>query len=216
MDLKLAWGKCLSRKSRVFLWAPLVTLGGLLILGPGPRSITPAAASEGDAPKMISAHVPPVDAPKSISGSKRQLMLAAFIAQRWYLPSDDALAMVRIADRAAVRRSLDPVLILAMIAVESSFNAEAVSPMGAKGLMQVIPEFHPEKFPDSASVFDPEINVAAGTRILKEYLAQSGDLEMALQRYAGASADNGMVYANRIWDEVDRINAAIGAGPQRL
>lgn len=224
MDFNPARQACLSRKwsrkSRLVLGVPLILLAALLTFGPGPRSIRPAMANEADLPKTIAAHVPPLEAPRTAAQaqtrSKRQLMLAAFIAQRWYRPGEEALALVRIADRAAAKRSLDPVLVLAMIAVESSFDPAAVSSMGAKGLMQIIPEFHPEKFTDPESIFDPETNVLAGTRILKEYLAQSGDLERALQRYAGASADSDMVYANRIWDEVDRINAAIGAGPQRL
>ena len=228
MDKSLAWRRMLSvrmasmralpllrtlpvRRSRIVLGLPALALAGMLAFGPGPRSITPAAASETDAPKMIAAKVAPVEFPRAVPQSKRQMLLASFIAQRWYLPGEQALALVRIAHRAAVKRSLDPVLILAMIAVESSFNPEAVSPAGAKGLMQVIPEFHPDKFSDATSVFDPETNVLAGTRILKEYLAQSGDLDVALQRYAGASADGEMVYANRIQGEVDRINAAMGA-----
>lgn len=222
MDSGPAWHGSLSlglsRRSQAVAGVALMALAALLGFAPGTRSVAPAMADELDAPKTVAARVPPVTAPPMTvpEPAARQLMLASFIAQRWYRPGDEALALVRIADRAAARRSLDPVLILAMIAVESGFDPTAISSMGATGLMQIIPEFHPEKFSDPAALFDPETNVFVGTRILEEYLAQSGDLETALQRYAGASADSGMAYAHRVLDEVGRINAAMEAETRRL
>lgn len=140
--------------------------------------------------------------------ARREERIAGFIARRYALGLEQAVDLVRIAERAAARRGLDPVLLLAMIAVESGFNQRAVSTAGAKGLMQIIPEFHPDKFDRPEAVFDPEHNVAAGARILKEYLLKHGDIEAALQRYAGASADPQLLYANRIYDEIERIKAA--------
>lgn len=151
----------------------------------------------------------PAELPESRAvAERREQQMAGFIAQRYTVGVEHAVQLVRIAERAAQRRGLDPVLLLAMMAVESGFNPRAVSAAGAKGLMQIIPEFHPDKFARPEAVFDPESNVAAGAHILKEYLQQHGDIELALQRYAGASADRGLVYANRIYDEIDRLNAA--------
>ena len=223
MDLHRACRKCFTIRVRSVLIALLAApLAAWLTVGIGQRSIAPAVAGEGDAPKSIGAQVAPVEPPhaKPLRPSQRQLALAAFIAQRWYLPGEQALALVRITEKAAARRSLDPVLVLAMIAVESGFNPEATSPAGAKGLMQVIPEFHPEKFSDPSLVFDPEANILAGTRILREYLSQYGDLTTALQRYAGAGPNAALLYTTRIYDELARMNAVIGlpapAMPQRI
>jgi len=226
-------------RSRVMFVAWAAALGSFMVLHYGVRTIFPAldldAASSTEPPSVARAAITnpnpngspnsrtgptSFDAPKTIPQSKHHALLANFIAQRYYLARDDALSLVRIAHHAAAKRSLDPVLLIAMMAVESSFNPEAVSSMGAKGLMQIIPEYHPDKFPDPETVFDPETNIFAGARILKEYLRQSGDLDNALQRYAGASADTGMAYATRIYTEVDRIKAAVmgaaGARAQRL
>ena len=162
-----------------------------------------------EAPHQPVASVDPVPARAALPAGQRERLIAGFITSRYYIGPSEALQFVRIAERAAARRGLDPVMLLAMMAVESSFDHEAVSPAGAKGLMQIIPEFHPEKFEHPESVFDPEHNIHAGARILKEYLGQVGDLQAALQRYAGASADTRLLYARRVHEEIDRINAAL-------
>lgn len=168
------------------------------------------------APHQPVASVDPIPDRTALPAGQRERLIAGFIASRYYIGPSEALQFVRIAERAATRRGLDPVVLLAMMAVESSFNHEAVSPAGAKGLMQIIPEFHPEKFEHPESVFDPEHNIHTGARILKEYLGQVGNLQAALQRYAGASADTRLLYARRVHEEIDRINAAIESrGSQR-
>jgi len=75
------------------------------------------------------------------------------------------------------------------MAIESRYNPVAESSMGAKGLMQVIPRFHPEKLIEHGgddALLDPEVNIRVGTWVLHEYLRHLGDLESALQKYAGA------------------------------
>ena len=108
---------------------------------------------------------------------------------------------------------LDPMLILAVIAVESRFNPIAESVMGAKGLMQVIPRFHPEKFGPLGGeqvAFETTANITVGAKILKEYLGRTGDLTNALQLYVGASteeAENG--YSAKVIAERERLNSAL-------
>ena len=84
-------------------------------------------------------------------------------------------------------------MILAVIAVESRFNPIAESAMGAKGLMQVIPRFHIEKFDPFGGekvAFEPEANIMVGAKILKEYIRRTGDVADALQMYAGATLED--------------------------
>ena len=105
---------------------------------------------------------------------------------------------------------LDPLLILAVIAVESRFNPVAESVMGAKGLMQVIPRYHPDKFNPLGGekvAFDLQANIVVGAKILKEYIRRTGDLADALQLYVGASSDeNENGYTGKIMAERDRLN----------
>src|SRR5204863_439614 len=73
--------------------------------------------------------------------------------------------MVAAAFRAAREVGLDPLLVLAVISVESRFNPIAESVMGAKGLMQIIPRYHPVKLAavgGEAAVWDPESNIVVG------------------------------------------------------
>ena len=68
-------------------------------------------------------------------------------------------------------------VVLAVAATESGYNPIAESVVGAKGLMQVIPKFHPEKLaPQGGEValFEPEVNIRVGAQILHEYLRRFG------------------------------------------
>jgi soluble lytic murein transglycosylase-like protein len=77
---------------------------------------------------------------------------------------------------------LDPDLVTSVIRAESGFNVRAVSPKGAQGLMQLMPQTATELGVQNA--FDPEANVQAGTRYLRELLERYNfDLVKALAAY---------------------------------
>lgn len=90
--------------------------------------------------------------------------------------------------RTAGRHRLDPSLVKAVIHVESGFNPQAVSPKGARGLMQVMPDTG-RRF-GRTDLFDPEQNVEAGSEYLKYLLSLfDGDVRLALAAYnAGEGA----------------------------
>lgn len=93
-----------------------------------------------------------------------------------------------IIDDAAKEHSVEPSLIRALIHTESAFNPRAVSPKGARGLMQLMPEI--ARFLGVKNSFDPLQNISGGTRhlalLIKRY---GGNLKLALAAYnAGEQA----------------------------
>eukprot|EP01031_Cornospumella_fuschlensis_P004096 gene4096-5118_t len=104
---------------------------------------------------------------------------------------------------------LDPLLILAVMAIESGLNPFAESPMGAQGLMQVMSKIHHEKFQDMGGVqaaLNPVANIRVGSLILKDYVTRGGSVEAGLKTYVGAAAfetDDG--YGSRVLAEYKRL-----------
>lgn len=84
-------------------------------------------------------------------------------------------------DKASRTHALDPRLIAAVIRAESGYDPGAVSPRGAQGVMQIMPATQRELGLDDP--FDPEANVEAGSRYLRQQLDRFGSLELALAAY---------------------------------
>jgi soluble lytic murein transglycosylase-like protein len=139
---------------------------------------------------------------------REQHVMTQYIAKR-YRVSESAIAeYVAAAYRAGEQYSLDPLLILAVMAVESRYNPVAQSGVGAKGLMQVMPKFHLEKLADhggEAALLEPEVNIQVGARFLREYQRRFHDTEAALQMYAGAFDEPTSQYANKVFAEKARL-----------
>lgn len=100
-----------------------------------------------------------------------------------------------LAQASAERHGLDPALVLAVVAVESAFEPKAVSPKGAQGLMQLMPQTATAL--GVADSLDPAQNLDGGTRHLGSLLTlYRGDLRRALAAYnagQGAVARHGGV-----------------------
>lgn len=139
---------------------------------------------------------------------REQRLITEFIARR-YRVSDTAVAnYVAAAYRAGEQYSLDPLLILAVMAVESRYNPVAESLVGAKGLMQVMPKYHLDKLADlggEEALLEPEVNIQVGAQILREYQRRCHDTEAALQMYAGAFDEPSGQYATKVFAERSRL-----------
>jgi len=150
----------------------------------------------------------PIQAQEETALEREQRAVTEYIAKR-YRVSDTAIAgYVSTAYRAGAQYKVDPLLILAVMAVESRYNPVAESVVGAKGLMQVMPKFHLDKLMDHGgehALLEPEVNILVGAQILREYQRRLGDTEAALQMYAGAYDEPTAQYSSKVLAERARL-----------
>jgi soluble lytic murein transglycosylase-like protein len=131
--------------------------------------------------------------------TKQQATVASWIARRYKVAPEPIGRLVQEAWAIGSKAGLDPTLILAIMAVESSFNPFAQSPVGAQGLMQVMTRVHDDKydaFGGTHAAFDPISNLRVGVQVLKECIARAGSLHDGLRHYVGAAlieSDGGYV-----------------------
>lgn len=134
-----------------------------------------------------------------------------------------ALPYAGIVDAAAAEHALSPALIHAVIRAESNYDAAAVSPKGAVGLMQLMPATARELGVDDAS--NPASNIRGGVRYLKQLLERfDDDVALALAAYnAGPAAvvrSGGAIpayaetrrYVPRVVSEYRRLQALAESG----
>ena len=137
--------------------------------------------------------------------------LARVVGNRYRVSHQTTREFVSTAYREAKRNRLDPMLIVAVMEVESGFNPAAQSDGGAIGLMQVIPRYHPDKFSTTRgeSVRDPSTNIRVGSQALKEYIVRGGTEAAGLQLYNGAAGDASNAYAAKVTAERQRLQDAV-------
>jgi hypothetical protein len=163
----------------------------------------------GGSPAVAARAVPVLD--------REQMNIARFISKRYRVTVDATSEFVYHAYRAARDFKLDPMLVLAVMSVESSFNPKAQSSAGAQGLMQVLTRVHADRFRPFGGIpaaFDPVANIRVGSAILKEYLQREGTIEGALKSYVGAALlehDGG--YGMKVLNARERIAAAAAGRP---
>ncbi|MET1254798.1 transglycosylase SLT domain-containing protein [Aliikangiella maris] len=108
-----------------------------------------------------------------------------------HIPEDERLAILRLVHREAKNFALDPLLVLALINVESNFDQFAISSAGARGLMQVMPFWKKEIGTPDDSLFDMQTNIRYGCAILSLYLEkEKQNTTQALARYNGSKGQD--------------------------
>jgi hypothetical protein len=170
------------------------------------QSVVEAAAAETQSPAAISVRL-----------DREQSNIARFIASRYRTTLETTNQFVFHAYQAARDAKIDPMLVLAVMSVEPSFDPRAQSSAGAQGLMQVLTRVHAEKFLPFGGIpaaFDPVANIRVGSGILKEYLKREGTVEAALKSYVGAAflQDDGG-YGQKVLNARERIAAAAAGKP---
>jgi len=141
---------------------------------------------------------------------KQQAAVAYWLSRKYRVAPEPISALVAEAYEIGNRRKLDPMLILAVMAVESGFNPFAQSPVGAQGLMQVMTQVHSDKYENyggTLAAFDPLTNLRVGARVLDECIQRFGSIEGGLRAYVGAAnlEDDGG-YAAKVLAEHTRLH----------
>ena len=152
---------------------------------------------------------------------KSQAAVAYWLAKKYRVAPEPLAVLVSEAYQVGKETKLDPTLILAIMAVESSFNPFAQSSVGAQGLMQVMTKIHTDKyahFGGHFAAFDPVTNLKVGVKVLQECIQRAGSLEGGLKYYVGAAnlPDDGG-YAAKVMAEHFRIKQVAGgrSAPQQ-
>jgi soluble lytic murein transglycosylase-like protein len=171
------------------------------------------AAEEAGAVGLAESLAPEASARKTeLKLNREQLNVVKFIASRYDVDINDAKTYVDFAYKAAKSQKVDPLLVLAVMSIESSFDPDAQSHAGAQGLMQVLTRVHKEKFVPfggTAAAYDPESNIKVGVQILKQYLVRNGSEAEALKSYVGAALmDSDGGYGYKVLSQKARIVAA--------
>ena len=190
----------------------MAALGAFVVL-PGPREslmdhVPPLAAFALSDPFATATVSEGQIQAAEASRDREQRAVTEYISKRYRVADEAVAGFVAAAYKAGGQHSVDPLLILAVMAIESRYNPVAESSVGAKGLMQVMPKYHLDKLLDHGgeqALLDPEVNIMVGARILREYQRRLGDTEAALQMYAGAFDEPTSQYANKVLAEKARL-----------
>jgi soluble lytic murein transglycosylase-like protein len=168
----------------------------------------------------------PATAPAAVpaAADPRQKHVVQYLSRRYRVAEEATRMLVSTAFQIGHENKLDPLLILSVVAIESSLNPFAESSMGAQGLMQVMTRVHAERFePHGGQIaaLDPVANMKVGSAILSDLISRGGSVERGLQLYVGAGnlPDDGG-YGARVLGERSRlalaasgkVDAAISAG----
>ena len=140
------------------------------------------------------------------------------IARKYRVNASSVEQYMGYARQSGKTYNVDPYLIMAVMATESSFNPRAQSRVGAQGLMQVHTRMHKKRFKPYGStdtVWEPKVNIQVGSSILSDYLKRYGGSERrALKAYVGAarmSHDGG--YGNKVLRRRDEfVSVSVAAG----
>jgi soluble lytic murein transglycosylase-like protein len=167
-----------------------------------PIAAKPVAAAEAETPLTA-------EEKAMLGNKKQQQFVTTWLAKRYRVANDATNMLVSTAYVTARDIKLDPLLILAVMAIESGLNPFAESAVGAQGLMQVMSKIHHAKFAQlggQKAALNPAANIRVGAEILKEYVSRGGSVEAGLKTYVGAAAfETDQGYGSKVLAEYQRL-----------
>jgi soluble lytic murein transglycosylase-like protein len=143
-----------------------------------------------------------------------QRAAADYLVRKYRVAPDAVAALVGEAYRTGAEHKVDPLLILAVMSIESAMNPIAQSQVGAQGLMQVMTPVHADRFVDyggTTVALNPIVNIRVGTEILRELIVRFGSVEAGLKAYVGSATQNDDGgYGARVLGERARLELSVG------
>jgi soluble lytic murein transglycosylase-like protein len=168
-------------------------------------------SAEATVPEEESIELPAAPQPLVETLSPKMQGALNYVSRRYRVSTEALQPIFATAQSVGRELRLDPLLIVAVIGVESGFNPFSQSVFGAQGLMQVVPRFHLDKLPeeaDQSAFLNPVTNVQVGARVLKESIRRNGGLEDGLQQFGGAINDPDRRYSTKVLAEKQRLEQA--------
>lgn len=162
------------------------------------------------ADRIPSSKIDPQALDSNLMGSiQNQRAVADFFEKKYSLDRAKIEEYVSNTILIAKEVNIDPVLLLAVISVESNFNPNTKSHAGAEGLMQVMTSVHRDKYAlygGTQEAVKPEVNIRVGAYILKYLIATAGSLRNGLKFYVGAAnAEDDGGYTDKVMAERNRL-----------
>ncbi len=141
-------------------------------------------------------------APHAPSVVERQNAYARYIRRRFKVDSETASQIVKASSSAGARFRIEPALLLAIMAVESSYDPHAFNGTDV-GLMQVNPHLHADKVAQVGggdALYEIDKNIYVGAWVLREIRNRSPSMREALLHYSG-SRRLGRKYPDRVEEQ---------------
>ena len=176
-------------------------IGAYLNGAPLTVSGSPFVADQGDPARSV-----------RVDNSTEHRQLATFISKKYNVASSQVAHFIKLAHKWGADLKVDPLLILGVMSIESNFNPIVESNMGAQGLMQVLTRVHLDKlqiYGGESKAFEPEANIAVGSKILADCLKLGGSTEAGLKCYVGATGPTDGGYGLKVLAERDRLAKAM-------